>query len=303
MDTADGRRRIDELSDDALTGRFRVWQRRGGHRYSLDDVVTAWEAVAARPDATRYLDLGCGVGSVLLMVAYKLPGAQCVGVEAQPLSIELARRNVARNGVAGRAVLDLGDLRDRAQMDGLTVDYGPFDLVTGTPPYQRAGASTPSPDPQRRYARVELRGGVEAYVEAAAAALAPGGALVVCADARTPERALGAARACGLRPLRRRDVIPRAGVKGPLFTVWTFEKPRRDERAAGPEATPLVEEPFVARTASGDRSEAYLALRAFFDLPPVAAPGRDDASGDDDAEPGDGSPARAVTTGVRRKKP
>jgi hypothetical protein len=37
-----------------------------GHRWSLDDLVTAWVAtrvVAATPPA-RFVDLGCGIGTV-----------------------------------------------------------------------------------------------------------------------------------------------------------------------------------------------------------------------------------------------
>ena len=63
---------LGELTDDAIAGDWRIWQRRRGHRYSLDDVATAATAVRTRPAAESYLDLGCGLGSVLLMVSYKL---------------------------------------------------------------------------------------------------------------------------------------------------------------------------------------------------------------------------------------
>src|SRR3954447_20849642 len=64
---------LGELSHDAITASFRIWQRVRGHRYSLDDVLTAWEAAEAAPTAQRCLELGSGIGSVLLMLAYKLP--------------------------------------------------------------------------------------------------------------------------------------------------------------------------------------------------------------------------------------
>jgi len=252
----------DALTDDALTGAFRVFQRRRGHRYSLDDVATAWEASRARPGARRHLDLGCGIGSVLLMVAYKLPEARCAAIEAQEVSFALAERNVDRNGVGARVTLRRGDLRDASLVSSLG---GGFDLITGTPPYMPPGTSTPSPDTQRTYARIEMRGGVEDYLAAAAPALAPGGAVVVCCDARTPARALDGGEAAGLRAVRRRDVVPREGIKGPLFTVWTFE--HATEGDADLEVVP----PFVARTAEGMRTPDYLAMRAFFDLPGSAS--------------------------------
>jgi tRNA1(Val) A37 N6-methylase TrmN6 len=250
------------LSDDALAGTFRVLQRVRGHRYSLDDVATAWEAARAQPDAARVLDLGCGLGSVLLMLAWKLPRARLVGVEAQDISMALARRNVARNaGVAERTTLVLGDLRDDAVL-ARALEGGPFDLVSGTPPYMLPGTATPSPDAQRAHARIELRGGVEAYLGAMARALAPGGVGVVCADARTPERALEGAARAGLVCVRRRDVVPRAGHKGALFSVFTC---KRTEDAPG--AGLVVEAPLVARDEGGGRTEAAHELRRFFDLP------------------------------------
>ena len=255
------------LTDDALTGGYRVLQRKQGHRYSIDDVLTAHEACRARPDATHYVDLGCGLGSVLLMVAYKLPGARVVGVEAQDVSFQLAQQNVERNGQVDRITVQRGDLRDLLQpepraalLQALGRGEGP-QLISGTPPYMPVGTSTPSPDEQRRYARVELRGGVEAYLAAIGALLAPGGRGVVCCDARTPERALRGAAEAGLLPLRRLDAIPREGAEA-LFSVWTCAR-RQDV----PD-TACAEDRFVARDRDGQRTPAYRALRAFFDLPP-----------------------------------
>jgi tRNA1(Val) A37 N6-methylase TrmN6 len=94
-----------ELTDDALTDRVRVSQRRGGHRYSFDDVITAWVAVRSAPTARTYLDLGCGLGSVLLMVADRLPEVLALGIEAQSESFALARRNLDASWLAHRARL------------------------------------------------------------------------------------------------------------------------------------------------------------------------------------------------------
>jgi tRNA1Val (adenine37-N6)-methyltransferase len=253
---------LGELTDDLIAGSFRLWQRKAGHRFSLDDVATAWEAASARPDAMRALDLGCGIGSVLHMVAHKLPNAQIVGIEAQPISFEMVSRNVARNaGMPERTRLIHGDIREPRVIAEATKD-GLFDLVSGTPPYMPLGTSTVSPDPQRAGARVELRGGVEEYLRAASRAVAPNGRIVVCADARTPERVERGAREANLVILRRRDVIPRA-VKGALLTVWTCA--RVDDVPNLPYENA---ESLVVRDANGARTEQAHALRAFFDIPP-----------------------------------
>ncbi len=135
---------------------------------------------------------------------------------------------------------------------------GPFQLVSGTPPYAPPGTSTPSPDAQRAHARIELRGGVEVYVAAMARTLAAGGTGVVCADARRPERVVDAAHAAALAIVARRDVVPREG-RPPLFTIWTL--------GAADRLPMRTHAPLVVRDADGRRTEAAHAIRAFFDLP------------------------------------
>lgn len=247
---------LGELTHDAIAGGFRITQRRRGHRYSLDDVVTAWEAASSAPLARRCLELGSGIGSVLLMLAYKLPEARFVAVEAQRNSFRLLRENVRQNGLDARVDLVRGDLRTCVTRTA----FPAFDLVTGTPPYVPPGHATPSSDAQKAYARQELRGGVEDYLAAMGRVLSPGGRAVVCADARFPERVFAGAARAALQVVRRRDVVPRAGRKGPLFSVFTLAPlapDRHCEYAA----------PFVARDEAGARTKEYHELRMFFGIP------------------------------------
>lgn len=254
----------DALTDDALAGEIRVLQREKGHRYSLDDTLTAWVAARTRPEASCALDLGCGIGSVLLMLAHALPFARLRGLEAQAQSFELVEQNIARNGLEARVSAALGDLRDPAALDRLVSDNGGrFELVTGTPPYLPKEQGTLPPDAQKAHARFELRGGVEAYVAAAARVIAPGGTFVVCAGARADARVSSAACEHGLYVRAQLAAVP-SPLKGVLFTVWTLSTEK------GP---CVVSEPFVARDALGARTHQALELRRFFGLPnPVDEP-------------------------------
>lgn len=251
---------MDELTDDAITRDFRVYQRARGHRFSFDDVVTAWTAARAVPAARRIVDLGTGIGSVLIMLAWRFREASLAGIEAQEQSFELLGRNVERNDLGARVRVLHGDLRDRATQDAaraaLCGDAGSaIDLVTGTPPYMPVSDGPISPDSQRAHARVELRGGVEDYV-AGAARLAGDGTIVLCAGARRPDRVERAAAEAELGIAGRRDVIAREGSRGPLFTVWTLRR-----SAAFDEEPPLV-----LRDRSGARTRDAIELRASFGL-------------------------------------
>lgn len=242
----------DELTSDAITADYRLLQRKRGHRFSIDDLATAWEAVRAAPDATSFVDLGCGIGSVLLMVAWKLPAAHGHGIEAQEISFGLLRRNVTDNGLGDRVEIHHGDLRDVTR----TWPHGRAALVTGTPPYLPVGTASASPDPQRAACRIELRGGVEDYLAAAARLVTDDGVVVVCADGRSPERVLRGAAAAELVPVRRLDIVPRTG-KAPLFAVWTCARSSRGE---------LDHAALVMRDEEGARTEASLAMRRAFGL-------------------------------------
>lgn len=241
-----------------LAGDWRILQRVGGHRWSLDDLVTAWFAATEMRDAPprRAVDLGCGIGAVLMLIAWRFPAARCLGVEAEALSVGLARRSLGWNGAATRCEVRLGDLRDPALFPA---DVG-FDLVTGTPPYLPPGNATQSHHVQRAPCHFEHRGGIEAYCTAAARLLAPGGHFVACAAAGQVARVTDAAARVGLGVERRRDVIPKEG-KGALFSVYAMRR--------APEVSGLRVEPaLTVRDASGRRTEAFRALRHEMGMPP-----------------------------------
>lgn len=254
----------DPLSDDAITADFRVFQRIRGHRYSLDDVLTAWVAARRAPRARRVLDLGSGIGSVACMLAWKLEDARLTTIEAQAISLRLQLENLARNGLLERVTPIEGDFRDEARRAELGAGY---DLVTGTPPYFPVGTALAPPDSQKAHARMELRGGVEAYLETAARCVAVDGAIVVCAAASRPERVTDTASALGLFVEEELVVSPRAG-KPPLFTVWTLARGEAHLRDGRPHATRT----FFARSLEGARSGAQREVRAFFGLEPSDEP-------------------------------
>ncbi|MBS1153877.1 MAG: hypothetical protein H6Q89_5575 [Myxococcaceae bacterium] len=234
-----------------LTGEFRLFQKLRGHRWSLDDLITAHFAAGQVPAPTRCLDLGCGIGSVLLMTAWLFPEASCLGIEAQPISAALARKSIAWNGVEDRVRLLEQDFRAAA----LEPQYG---LVTGTPPYFPLGTGTLSQKVQAGPCRFEHRGGVEAYCEAAARALADDGTFVFCESANQLPRVEAALKHHGLHLRRWKDVVPKAG-KAALVSVFCAQR-----AACVPQPLPALQ----VRDAAGQWTAEFLAVRSAMGMPP-----------------------------------
>lgn len=238
-----------------LSGHWRLFQKRQGHRWSLDDLVTAWVAARHAPASGRALDLGCGLGSVLLLVAWRFPDLTVTGVEAQADRAALARRSARYNGVADRCRVIDGDLRDPSVLGaGAT-----FDLITGTPPYFPDGTGPQSDKAHAAPCRFEHRGGVEAYVEAAQRWLGPTAAFVMCAAALERARVSAAAAAAGLHVHEHWEIIPREG-KDALITVDVLRG------APGPRA----ELALTVRDRHGQWTDAFRDVRRVMGLPPSA---------------------------------
>ena len=240
-----------------LAGNWRILQRLDGHRTSLDDLVTAHLAASlvASPAHSRWLDLGTGIGSVALFLAWRFPQARGLGVEVQALSAAMARRSFAWNGAADRVEIRDGDFRDPALLAG----QGPFDLVTGTPPYFPIGSGPQSDRTQRAPCRFEHHGGVEAYCEAAARVLAPNAPFVACEAWTQRERVEPAGRAAGLSLTHWREVIPREG-KSPLFVVFAMT-------AASQPGALVKPSPLVVRDRQGRRTSEFAAVREAMGMP------------------------------------
>lgn len=255
----------EELS--LLTGDWRILQRKDGHRWSLDDLVTAWLArkVALSRDlgAGPFLDLGTGIGSVALMMAWSFPDARVLGLEAQAISFGMASRAAVFNGCDDRVTFLHGDLRDPTSVPPRAAGYP---LITGTPPYFDDPLQTRSTAPQKEPCRFETRGGVEDYLAAMARLLAPDGLAIVCHASRQRDRVLTAIATARLAHLHTLIVTPKEG-RDPLVDVFVVAP---NTRVARPAQLPAA---LTVRDADDQWTPAFCALRADMGLPPRRSPG------------------------------
>ena len=76
---------------DYSSGYYSIFQFSKGHRFSTDDILAAWYGTTWCPTAQTALDLGSGIGTVGMIVAWRFHGTKLVTVEAQEQSVTLER--------------------------------------------------------------------------------------------------------------------------------------------------------------------------------------------------------------------
>jgi tRNA1(Val) A37 N6-methylase TrmN6 len=239
---------------DALSGHFRVFQLREGHRFSTDDLLIAWYGTTWVPSATRVLDLGSGIGSVGMIAAWRLPGARFVTIEAQEESVRLARKSAEYNGLTSRFEIRQADFRSS---DALRSDEQ-FDLVLGSPPYFPPGSGIEGDHPQKVACRFELRGDIDDYARVAASHLAPGGVFACVFPQEQVDRVVHAAQAPGLTIVRRRPVVFKEG-EPPL--IGLFLMMTSSDLPEAMRARTWIEPPLIIRAADGSVHPEYAAIK------------------------------------------
>jgi tRNA1Val (adenine37-N6)-methyltransferase len=248
---------------DAISGHFRIFQLRDGHRFSTDDVLTAWYGTAWAPQASSILDLGSGIGSVGMITAWRLPGARVVTIEAQEESVRLARKSAAYNGLESRYEIRHGDFREQGGPP-LRADER-FDLVLGSPPYFPLDAGVHGDHPQKVACRFEVRGDIADYCSVAASHLAPGGLFACVFPEEQLPRINAAAQKAGLVIVRRRPVVFKEG-EAPL--IGLFAMTRRADLPEPMRERTWIEPPLIIRAADGRVHPEYAAVKLAIGFPP-----------------------------------
>jgi tRNA1(Val) A37 N6-methylase TrmN6 len=249
---------------DSISGHFRIFQLEKGHRFSTDDILTAWYGTSWSPASERVLDLGSGLGTVAMIAAWRLAGARFVTIEAQEEGVRLARKSVEWNGLGNRFVIRQGDFRDR----GILAEDEQFGLILGSPPYFPSGAGIQGDHPQKVQCRFETRGDISDYCAAAAKHLAPGG-FFACVFPVNPvlqhDRVRTAAGAAGLSIIRWRPVVLKES-EPPLLGL--FGMTRASDLPDDFRNNTWTEPPLIIRTKEGKIHPEYSAVKLAIGFPP-----------------------------------
>ena len=240
--------------EEVLFGRIRMTIPDAQFRVSTDSMVLA---DFCRDAGGRGLDLGCGCGTLgLLLLGSGAAGSVC-GIEIQPEAARQAEENARRNGLADRFSVVCGDLRQAHAQ----IPAGSFDFAVSNPPYYPPGSGRLRKEDSLSLARSELCCPLDALCAAAARALRWGRRLYLV---HKPERLADlccALRARGLEPKRLRLVCRRAGDAPSLLLL----EARRGGRPGLDIAAPLCLEDGTGRP-TAELDNAYFRTKETLSL-------------------------------------
>jgi tRNA1(Val) A37 N6-methylase TrmN6 len=155
-----------QTEDAVLGGRLRLRQPRRGHRVGHDAILLA-AATAARP-GEHAVELGAGVGSAGLALAWRVPGLRVTLVEIDPALAGLAAENAALNGLESRVTARVLDAAGPARnFAAAGLPPGCAQCVLMNPPFNDPASLQISPDRQRARAYAGSAATLTAWVSTA----------------------------------------------------------------------------------------------------------------------------------------
>ncbi len=202
-----------------LAGRVRYEQPARGYRTGIEPVLLA--AVCPARAGERVLELGTGAGAALLCLLARVPGVMGVGVEIDPAMVAIARANLAANAASGLSIV-------RAGATALP-DLGLFDHAIANPPWHASG-STPSPVAARQRAKQAVPGLLDAWTDAAARQLQPGGTMSLVLPAGAAAAGYHALESAGVGAPILFPLWPRPGVAARLILMQAIRGARGPAR-------------------------------------------------------------------------
>ncbi len=166
----------------------------------MDSMLLAEFATLRRND--RVYDLGCGIGTLMLLLFSRQETLTISGVELQREAVVLAQQNLGRNGLCDRASVQEGDLRTLPQ----TLAPGQWDLVISNPPYFSPSTGKQAKAEHRAQARTALSCSAPDLCKTAAHLLRPKGRFAFVLRPERLEDWMLSLHASGLTPKRLRCV-------------------------------------------------------------------------------------------------
>ena len=215
---------------------LRIIQRTDAFRFGMDSVLLADFARVSPGD--RVADFGAGNGILPLLLIGRGKGQRFDAIELQPAMAELARRNIALNGLEDRVRVHCMDVRSAPEALGAP----DVDHVICNPPYGQPGTTLHNPAEALQLARHQDADGLAGWFRAAQQVLRGRGRLSLIYPAPRMLEVMKELEAARLAPKRFRLVYPAADRAANLVLIEAV-------RDARPMLHP--EPPLIIRHADG----------------------------------------------------
>lgn len=186
----------EETADGILNGSLRVFQKKKGYRFSLDSILLSHFSLLKTK--TSNIDLGCGNGIIMLILARRFPYTSWAGVEIQEDLAALAQKNVQANGLDGRIKILCADARTIKKI----LPANSFDSVIFNPPYRKLKSGRINPQLEKAIARHEITGSLNVFLQASKYLLKPGGRVFTVYPAKRLVELISLFRLSAIEPKR-----------------------------------------------------------------------------------------------------
>lgn len=218
----------EETFDEILNGLVRVYQKKKGYRFSIDSLLLAH--FVSLKKRTKFMDIGCGGGVILLILARRFPGAGGVGLEIQENLTELARRNSRVNNLESRIDIVQGDAR---HIKNIFQEHS-FDATIFNPPYRKLHSGRINPQEEKAIARHEVKGSLKDFLNAAKYLLKPTGKVFTIYPAKRMVELIYLFRLNGIEPKRMKLVYSDTTSDAEFILVEGRKDSREEMRIESP---------------------------------------------------------------------
>jgi tRNA1Val (adenine37-N6)-methyltransferase len=191
----------EETLDEILNGGIRIFQEKKGYRFSLDSILLAH--FVSLQKRSRYIDIGCGSGIILLILAKRFPKTHSVGLEIQKNLAALAEKNTRLNNLEDRVEIVSGDACNLKNV----LPERSFDAAIFNPPYRKLHSGRINPHEEKAIARHEINGSLKDFLKAAKHLLKPKGSVFAIYPAKRLVELIYLFRQSGIEPKRMKLVF------------------------------------------------------------------------------------------------
>ncbi|MGB5219078.1 MAG: methyltransferase [Smithella sp.] len=193
----------DETLDEILNGGLRIFQKKKGYRFSLDAFLLAH--FASLKQRAKFIDIGCGSGVILFILAKRFPNTHGVGLEIQENLSALAWKNTQINHLDSRVEIVHGNAHSVNNIYQERI----FDSVIFNPPYRKLNSGRINPVEEKAIARHEIKGSLKDFLNAAKYLLKPAGNVFTIYPAKRLVELVYLFRSTGIEPKRMKLIFSR----------------------------------------------------------------------------------------------